>query len=100
MQLLNFNPLKEGKMTVKDVIITACKQKHVSMTELAERAGYSNKSAISVMLSRNNGMGMRVETLLKLLDAIEYQVTIEDVNDDCDSIWLDDEPEDINWRGE
>jgi transcriptional regulator with XRE-family HTH domain len=72
-------------MTVKEVVETICARNGMTFTEFAETAGVSKKT-VSCTLSRNDGMGMKVETLIRWLDELSYQVIIQSPEDEDDLI--------------
>jgi hypothetical protein len=72
-------------MTVKEIVETLCSRNNISFTEFAEVAGVSNKT-VSCTLSRNDGMGMKVETLIRWLDNFSYQLIIQSPEDEDDLI--------------
>lgn len=63
-------------MTVKDIIVTLCKNRQVTQSEFAARLGKQSRSSIAVPLSRNEGMGMKVGTLIEWLDELDCQLVI------------------------
>ena len=44
---------------------------------LGTKLGLKSRSAVSVPLSRNDGMGMRVETLIRWLDVLDADLVIQ-----------------------
>lgn len=72
-------------MTVKNFIQFLCEQKEISMSTLAARIGISEKTLYAT-LQRNDGMGMKVSTLVKWLDALEYQIVLQSFNEDEEAI--------------
>ena len=79
-------------MTVKEIITTICERNDVTISRLAERLNVS-QSTVSNTLNNNEGMGMKVENLIKWLDELEYQITIEPCFDDDEGLVLDGELE-------
>ena len=61
-------------MKEKEVITAAMKTCGWTQKELATRAGYNTQSAIS---NRLGGKSMRVDTFVKLLSAMGYEVVIQ-----------------------
>ena len=61
-------------MNEKDVIREAMKSCKWTQAVLAEKAGYSAQSSLS---SRLNGKSMRVDTFVKLLSAMGYEVVVQ-----------------------
>jgi len=84
-------------MTVRDVTIILCEKYGVSQNELAERIGCA-RTTIATQLSRNNGMGMRVETFMKILDALDCQIVISQPDPDSDDFLLDGEDDGIDYE--
>lgn len=64
-------------MTVKECIGLLLSREKMTQSELAEKLGIKGQAAVAVPLSRNEGMGMRVETLVKWLEALDCQICIE-----------------------
>lgn len=60
-------------MNEKDIIRAAMATCGWNQEELAKKAGYTTQSSIS---SRLNGKSMRVDTFVKLLAAMGYEVTV------------------------
>lgn len=61
-------------MKEKDVVKAALKTCGWTQKELAARAGYNAQSAIS---SRLGGKSMRVDTFIKLLSVMGYEVVVQ-----------------------
>lgn len=81
-------------MTVKNCIDAILETTETSRRQLAEKAGYTNVSAITKPLSRNEGMGMSVSTLIKWLDELDYQLILQPIEGgEDDDLILDGEPE-------
>jgi len=85
-------------MTVKEVIVVLSKREGVTQSQLASRLGFDNPANVAVPLSRKGKecMGMRVETLVKWLDALNAQIVIQGLNDDEELI-LDGENEGVEY---
>ena len=66
-------------MTVKDIITHYCKERNITKTYLAQMLGVT-KERLYTALSRENGMNMRVSTLLDWLEKMDYEVEIEPIN--------------------
>lgn len=64
-------------MTVKDGIKILLSISELTQEELGQKLGLKSRSAISVPLSRNDGMGMRVETLIRWLDVLDADLVIQ-----------------------
>ena len=60
-------------MNEKDIVYEAMKSCGWTQKELASHAGYNTQSAIS---NRLNGKSMRVDTFVKLLSAMGYEVVV------------------------
>ena len=60
-------------MNEKDVITAAMKSCGWTQKELAKQAGYKTQSAIS---NRINGKSLRVDTFVKLLGSMGYEVIV------------------------
>ena len=67
-------------MTVKDLISQYCREQNITQTALAEQIEVS-KQNLHITLSRDNGMGMKLSTLMKWLDKMDCQIVIESLND-------------------
>lgn len=79
-------------MTVKDCIQMLMEDQKMTQKTLAEQIGVKLPSNISVTLSRNDGMGMRVETLIRWLDALDADLVIQPREGDLeDEMLLDGE---------
>lgn len=64
-------------MTVKDGIKILLSTSELTQEGLGIKLGLKSRSAISVPLSRNDGMGMRVETLIRWLDVLDADLVIQ-----------------------
>lgn len=60
-------------MNEKDIIREAMKSCGWTQVTLAEKCGYSTQSSVS---SRLNGSSMRVDTFVKFLSAMGYEVVV------------------------
>jgi transcriptional regulator with XRE-family HTH domain len=78
-------------MTVKEAVAFICNSQGITLTQFAERMGL-DKSTVSRSLSRRDGMGLRVETLVKWMEESEYQIVLQSANND-DELIIDGEPE-------
>lgn len=67
-------------MTVKDLIGLYCKERGITQTVLAQQIEVSKQSLYNI-LSRDNGMSIRLSTFIKWLDKMDYQIVIEPIND-------------------
>lgn len=84
-------------MTAKEVIIFLSKQAGVTQEQLAARLGFNDRSHIAVPLSRNDGMGMRLETFIRWLEALDAQLIVQPLNSEDDLI-LDGEDEGVTYK--
>ena len=64
-------------MTVKDGIKILLSASELTQEGLGTKLGLKARSAVSVPLSRNDGMGMRVETLIRWLDVLDADLVIQ-----------------------
>ena len=64
-------------MTVKDGIKILLSASELTQEGLGTKLGLKSRSAVSVPLSRNDGMGMRVETLIRWLDVLDADLVIQ-----------------------
>lgn len=81
-------------MTVRNCIKCILERTNISCRTLAKQLGYASHSAITVPLSRNDGMGMTVGTLIKWLDELDYQIILQPIEgNENDDLILDGEPE-------
>ena len=71
-------------MTVREIFLSICEQRNMSQTDMARELGYERQANVAVPLSRNDGMGMRVDTFIRWAEALGYQVILqsEDTGDD------------------
>lgn len=60
-------------MTEKDVVLSVMTEVGVNKSELSNMAGYSSKSAVTEILNRT---GMKVDILLKLLNAMNCELIV------------------------
>lgn len=83
-------------MNVKEIIYLLSKKgSGLSQSELAAKLGYKGQTAIAVPLSRDDGMGMKVGTLIRWLEALNAQLIVEDIDCLLDDCVLDGESEGI-----
>lgn len=61
-------------MNEKDIITSAMKSCGWNQTVLAEKCGYKTQSAIS---NKVNGKSLRVDTFVKILDSMGYEVIVK-----------------------
>ena len=64
-------------MTVEDGIKILLSASELTQEGLGTKLGLKSRSAVSVPLSRNDGMGMRVETLIRWLDVLDADLVIQ-----------------------
>ena len=64
-------------MTVKDGIKILLSASELTQEGLGTKLGLKSRSAVSVPLSRNDAMGMRVETLIRWLDVLDADLVIQ-----------------------
>lgn len=70
------------KQIVKDAIAHA----GISQAALSERIGYANKTSLATMLSRPSDLRMNV--LLKILDALGFEVVVRAKNKADKTEWV------------
>ena len=81
-------------MTVSNCVEAMLERTNLSKRQLAERLGYSSHGRITTPLSRNDGMGMTVATLIKWADAMDYQLILQPIDGaEDDDLIIDGEPE-------
>lgn len=69
-------------MTVKDGVKTMLLSRGWSQRKLADRLGLSSQGTVAKALTRNEGMGMTVESLIKWADILGYQVILQSEEED------------------
>ena len=79
-------------MTVKNIIEVICIQRGVSKSELAQDMGLKRRSDLLTPIYKDDGMGIRVRTLVEWLDKLGYQLVVTPV-DDGEEMILDGENE-------
>lgn len=79
-------------ITVKNVIVNLAEERGLTIYELSEIVSGNSNGQLYVQLSRKNGMSMKVESFLKVLDALDAQVVIQPMGEDVEMI-LDGEDE-------
>lgn len=78
-------------MNEKDIIREAMKSCGWTQETLAEKLGYATQSAVS---NRINGKSMRVDTFVKFLSTMGYEVIVKSVNPTKNkNTWVVDEGE-------
>ena len=65
-------------MSIKKIIRIIMTMKGMTNQTLAKKCGYATASGISNILSR--GSGMRIDSLLKIVDALDCEVVIKSKN--------------------
>lgn len=83
-------------MTVKDVLYSILNRRGMKISDFASDLGADRRN-IHTTLSRNEGMGIKVETLLNFLDALDCELTITDTETGEDYL-LDGEAEGIDYE--
>lgn len=79
-------------MTVAECVKILLTSQGLTQRELAERIEYAGQGAITTALSRDDGIGMRVKTLIRYLEAMDAQLLVVSLNDD-EELVLDGESE-------
>lgn len=79
-------------MTVKEIVYLLSTKQGLTQDDLANKIGYTNQGGVARPLSRNNGMTMQVDTLIRWLEALDAQIVIEPLDGD-DGYVLDGEKE-------
>ena len=79
-------------MTVKEIVYLLSTKQGLTQDNLASKIGYTNQGRVARPLSRNSGMTMQVDTLVRWLEALDAQIVIEPLDGD-DGYVLDGEKE-------
>lgn len=79
-------------MTVKEIVYLLSTKQGLTQDDLSNKIGYTNQGSVARPLSRNSGMTMRVDTLIRWLEALDAQIVIEPLDGD-DGYVLDGEKE-------
>ena len=79
-------------MTVKNIIEVICIQRGVSKSELAQDMGLKRRSDLLTPIYKDEGMGVKVRTLIDWMEKLGYQLVITPV-DDGEEMILDGENE-------
>lgn len=79
-------------MTVKNIIEVICIQRGVSKSELAQDMGLKRRSDLLTPIYKDEGMGVKVRTLIDWLEKLGYQLVVTPV-DDGEEMVLDGENE-------
>lgn len=72
-------------MNEKDIIIAALGSCGWSRATLAEKAGYAGQTSIT---NRLHGRSMRVDTFVKLLDVMGYEVVVKSKSAKNKNMWV------------
>ena len=73
-------------MNIKDAIKVAIAARGYNQEAVAKKAGWKNQSSLSTAINRPNPS---METVFRILDALEYEIVIKDKN--SSSSWTVDE---------
>lgn len=79
-------------MTVKEIVYLLSTKRGLTQDDLANKIGYTNQGSVARPLSRNGGMTMQVDTLIRWLEVLDAQIVIEPLDGD-DGYVLDGEKE-------
>ena len=79
-------------MTIKEIVYLLSTKQGLTQDNLASKIGYINQGSVARPLSRNSGMTMQVDTLVRWLEALDAQIVIEPLDGD-DGYVLDGEKE-------
>lgn len=71
-------------MTAADAIKEGMKRRSMTMAKLAERMGFKNAQVVSNRLA--NKSGMRIDTLIRFMNAMGYDVVIKDRMNDAEIV--------------
>lgn len=69
-------------MTVKEIVYLLSTKQGLTQDNLASKIGYTNQGSVARPLSRNSGMTMQVDTLVRWLEALDAQIVIEPLDGD------------------
>lgn len=64
-------------MTEKDIVREVMSMRNWSQAKLAEEAGFKSQSNITGLLN-NNKNGIRIDNLVRMLNAMGYEVVVRD----------------------
>lgn len=67
-------------MTVKEVIMTCCKDNDMSLSGLAAETEM-NQGNLSHLIGKENGMNMKVSTFLKLVEAAGGGIVVKTIEE-------------------
>lgn len=62
-------------MTTKEAVVDILTERRMTREDLANEMGYTTTSGIG---NRLNGGNMRIETLLRFLDALDCEIVVRD----------------------
>lgn len=65
------------KTNIKDALKSAISARGYNQAAVAKKAGWSNQSSLSTAITRENPS---IETVMRILDALEYDLIIQDRN--------------------
>ena len=65
------------KTNVKEVLKSVIAARGYNQAAVAKKAGWSNQSSLSTAITRENPS---IETVMRILDALEYDLVIHDRN--------------------
>ena len=69
-------------MTVKEIVYLLSTKQGLTQDNLASKIGYTNQGSVARPLSRNSGLTMQVDTLVRWLEALDAQIVIEPLDGD------------------
>lgn len=75
-------------VTEKGIIREAMKATGWNQAELAKQSGYNTQSAIGNRINENNKSSMRVDTFVKLLGAMGYEVVVRSTSAGNKNAWV------------
>lgn len=65
------------KTNIKHIIKMVIASRNYTQTAVAKKAGWSNQSSLSTAINRDNPS---LDTLIRICDALEYDIVIQDRN--------------------
>lgn len=65
------------KTNIKEVIKSVITARGYNQAAVAKKAGWANQSSLSTAINRDNPS---IETVIRILDALEYDIVIQDRN--------------------
>ena len=63
------------KTNIKELIKVAMASRNQTQTAVAQKAGWANQSSLSTAINRDNPS---IETVIRILEALEYDLVIQD----------------------